>query len=855
VKRPDSNDSSRVHLVDGRYSIKDLVDIDRLRILFEEFSRGTGFTTGFISYPDQEILIATGWRDICTKYHRNCPASAAVCRESNLFLTACLRDSRQLSIKPCGNGMVDGATPVLIRGRHLASVATGQVLFKTPDLVYFKSQAKKYGYDEEAYLAEIRKVPVVSERQLKQVLRFLSSLARFVAEEGLNTLRVGRSTILLRGEINLRRKSEQELLKSEEKFRMLFQGSMDAIIISDAEGRVLDCNESAILLFKCQSKADLLFKQPADFSPARQADGRDSKAASKKYADEAVCTGGSFFEWLLKKCDDTVFPAEVRLSSMEIGRQPILHAVIRDISTRKEAEQAILGERDRAQRYLDTVEAIIVALDAGGRINVINKKGCKLLGYNAETELVGLPWFSVCLPQPDGMERIFPFFLRLMKGELDPFEYFENPILTRQGELRQIAWHNSLLKDEHGNITGVLSAGEDVTERKRSEENVVRSNRALKTIDECNAAVLRAQSEQELLEEICRIIVETGGYKMAWVGIGEHDNNKTVKPVACAGVHKGFLEKARITWGDTIYGNRPAGIAIRTGTASICHDSQKARFSRRFIRDAKKYGWASAIGLPLPLGEDRLGMLAVYSGQPDAFGVEQQLLLDGFVRNLMAGIILIRTRAEREELQEELLRISEQMQQRLGQELHDDLGQQLTGMTLIAGVMEKKLRESGSPHAAEIRELLEMLSGATSATRALAHGLYPVELDPGGLPLALENLAARTSLLPEVKCRFIGRAEISLDPSHAIHLYRIAQEAVSNAVKHGRAGRITIDLSNENGSVMLAIESDGISFKPPRSNNDGLGLKIMKYRAQLIGAAIDISRRGKSGCRVVCRLP
>jgi len=120
----------------NEYSIKDLVDIGRLRELFENFSKATGFTTGFVAYPSQELLIATGWRDICTKFHRACPASAECCQESNVYLTACLKDIKELSIKPCGNGLVDGATPVIIQGMHLASLVTGQVLLAPPDIAF-----------------------------------------------------------------------------------------------------------------------------------------------------------------------------------------------------------------------------------------------------------------------------------------------------------------------------------------------------------------------------------------------------------------------------------------------------------------------------------------------------------------------------------------------------------------------------------------------------------------------------------------------------------------------------------------------------------------------------------------------
>ncbi|MFA5293434.1 MAG: PAS domain S-box protein [Phycisphaerae bacterium] len=144
---------------------------------------------------------------------------------------------------------------------------------------------------------------------------------------------------------------------------------------------------------------------------------------------------------------------------------------IEDITERKQAEETIHRERDRAQMYLDTVETIIVALNTEGKITTINRKGCQLFG-RSEDELVGQSWFSTCLPQPDGKEKVYPVFLQHMAGKLEATEYFENPIITRSGELRQIAWHNTLLHDEQGRITGTLSAGEDITERKQAEKKI-----------------------------------------------------------------------------------------------------------------------------------------------------------------------------------------------------------------------------------------------------------------------------------------------------------------------------------------------------------------------------------------------
>jgi PAS domain S-box-containing protein/putative nucleotidyltransferase with HDIG domain len=154
--------------------------------------------------------------------------------------------------------------------------------------------------------------------------------------------------------------------------------------------------------------------------------------------------------------------------------KPVCLATMSDVTRQKKAEEALRNERNLAQNYLDTVQTIIVALDIEGRITTINRKGCRLFGFT-EDELRGQLWFSTCLPQPDGLEKVYPVFLKLISGELEAVEYFENAVVTRSGEIRQIAWHNSLLRDEKGRITGTLSSGDDITEHKNMEEALQQS--------------------------------------------------------------------------------------------------------------------------------------------------------------------------------------------------------------------------------------------------------------------------------------------------------------------------------------------------------------------------------------------
>ncbi len=186
---------------------------------------------------------------------------------------------------------------------------------------------------------------------------------------------------------------------------------------------------------------------------------------------------------------------------------------------RKRAEEMLRLERDRAQRYLDTVETIIVALNIEGKITSINRKGCLLFGYR-EDELIGRSWFLTCLPQPEGEENVYPVFLKLIEGEIEPVEYFENSIVTRSGELRQIAWHNGLLYDEQNRIIGTLSSGEDITDRKRAEETLRQEKEKFRILVEESPLGVALINEEGFYQYLNPKFIEIFGYTLRDIPTG-----------------------------------------------------------------------------------------------------------------------------------------------------------------------------------------------------------------------------------------------------------------------------------------------------------------------------------------------
>ncbi len=159
----------------------------------------------------------------------------------------------------------------------------------------------------------------------------------------------------------------------------------------------------------------------------------------------------------------------------EKGENVAIIGVARDITQEKQNKEVLQKQRDEAQQYLDLAGVIFVAVDASGLVTLINKKGCEVLGY-PEEEILGKNWFENFIPE-NIREEIIPVSKQLLRGEIEPVEYFENPILTKDGKERLIAWHNTLIKDEFGKIIGHLSSGEDITEKKKLEIALVESEK------------------------------------------------------------------------------------------------------------------------------------------------------------------------------------------------------------------------------------------------------------------------------------------------------------------------------------------------------------------------------------------
>ena len=226
---------------------------------------------------------------------------------------------------------------------------------------------------------------------------------------------------------------------------------------------------------------------------------------------------------------------------------------------------------------------------------------------------------------------------------------------------------------------------------------------------------------------------------------------------------------------------------------------------------------------------------------------------DGTPRHIIATGIDI---TEREQLERALLDISAREQRRIGQDLHDGLGQYLTGIAFMAKVHEKKLAETNAADAADAAKLVRLVNEAVHKTRELARGLLPVMSDAQGLMSALQLWAGEVEDIYGISCTFECKMPVLInDVAVATHLYRIAQEAVNNAIKHGGAQNILLRLSTDEGHGTLHIVDNGSGIPDDRQNSQGMGLHIMSYRSSMIGGRLAISRNRERGTTVSCVFP
>jgi PAS domain S-box-containing protein len=345
-------------------------------------------------------------------------------------------------------------------------------------------------------------------------------------------------------------------------------------------------------------------------------------------------------EWHVILALNNITLRKIAENKLEI-QHGVLNAVI------ESSEEPIFSvDRNFCYTMFNTSHAKVMKSIFGKEINI----GANILDYHSDNESRANAMLS--------LNRVFSgesFIIESYSGE-DRFErrYFQishNPIRNLDGE-----------------VVGAAVYSQDLTERKKREDELNRLNRTLKALSDSNQAIMRANEEIPYLNEVCEIIVKDCGHALAWIGLANEDRNKSVLPVAYAGYEDGYLDSLNITWSDTLRGQGPTGMSIRTGEIVICRDILKDPKFKPWRKEAIKRGYASSISLPLKDKDRTFGALMIYSTEPDPFSDDEVKLLSELANDLAYGITSIRLRLAHAEAVE-LLKNSEERYRNLFEQM------------------------------------------------------------------------------------------------------------------------------------------------------------------------------------------
>jgi PAS domain S-box-containing protein len=497
-------------------------------------------------------------------------------------------------------------------------------------------------------------------------------------------------------------------------------------------------------------------------------------------------------------------------SSMRDGALLYQTAIV-DLSDRKQAEEAIRQSEQRYRTLFDLVPVAVYTCDAEGLIQEFNQRAAELWGRepkknNPAEKFCG----SVKIFYPDG--RSMPHekcpMARALRGERLQASDLEIVVERSNGARRNVLVSPTALRNQRGKIIGAINCLHDITVRKRT-ENALRESeeRSRAIVNQTTAGIVGSDLSGRIIF-VNRKFFEMLGYK----------ESELVGKTIFAITHSDDVAESRRLF------------------RRIVSKAEPYEFEKRYVRKDGSSVWVSVSASPMR----------------DAAGKTQSavaVVIDITDRKKAQAILEERTRG----LEGEILAISDREQRRLGQDLHDSLCQHLTAVAFMARSVALRLKNHRVLEVNDIEKIAELINEGVTEARTIARGLHPVEMDPAGLATALRSLLNRQSKLPY---RLDMDDEISIsDPTVALHLYRIAREAVINANKHARAREIIVRMHSVSNGIELSVTDDGIGIPPDFGEGSGMGFHIMEYRARSIGASLEIKKTKPHGTRVACYLP
>ncbi|HET6418541.1 MAG TPA: PAS domain S-box protein [Geobacteraceae bacterium] len=622
------------------YTISELVDLSTIQQLAEGHYQTTGMPIGIINASDRSVLVATGWQDICTLFHRAHPSSLRYCLESDNYIKDHLIDGEACHYR-CKNGLWDIGVPIMVAKQHMATIFLGQFFYEgeSLDRDYFIRQAQQYGYNLSEYLAALDRVPVFTKEKVDSIVAFNKSFSRFMsdlAERSLSNF-----------------EAEQALRDSEHKFRALTETSPAAIFLYQ-NGKIIYANPSTARMLGFAEKG-LPEMNLWDWLPSNLKDLTQNLGLAKQL-DESVPL--PFERKFTTKSGEERW-GYISTGRMEYCGSPAVIVIIHDITKQKEVEEGLYKSEERFRLAMDATSDGLWDWDVMTDQGYFSPAYYRMLDYEPyDFPMTPQAWLD--LMHPDDRELAFKVNSDCIENKVHSFES-EFRLKTKTGSWKWILGRGKAVhRDSNGKALRLIGTYVDITERKLAEDELRKSNQRLDLLAHTANQLLKSDSPQKVVDSLCRKILGFLGCDVFFNYL-VNDENTRLHLNACGGIPEEDVQK--MEWLD--YGVGLCGCSARDGCRLVVEDLQ-GKEEDQYTSLVRPFGIAAYACHPLISRGEVLGTLSFCTRSRTKFTDDELSLMKAVADQVAIAVDRKKTEEElrlaHDELEKRVVERTEQLE-------------------------------------------------------------------------------------------------------------------------------------------------------------------------------------------------